>query len=107
MALRATYAATKAGLSGLVRALAVEWGPLGVTVNAVGPGVIHTALIDAYMKQYPERVDAAVRNTPLRRIGTPDEVADAVVFLASHAARFVTGQTLVVDGGISSGSDWW
>jgi NAD(P)-dependent dehydrogenase (short-subunit alcohol dehydrogenase family) len=107
MALRGTYAATKAGLSGLVRALAVEWGPLGVNVNAVGPGIIHTALVDGYMKQHPERVEASIRNTPLRRIGTPEEVADTVVFLASHAARFITGQTLMVDGGITAGSDWW
>jgi NAD(P)-dependent dehydrogenase (short-subunit alcohol dehydrogenase family) len=107
MMLRGTYAATKAGVSGLVRALAVEWGPQGVTVNAVGPGIIRTALVDGYMKQHPERVDASIRNTPLRRIGTPEEVADAVVFLASRAARFITGQTLLVDGGISAGSDWW
>jgi NAD(P)-dependent dehydrogenase (short-subunit alcohol dehydrogenase family) len=107
MSLRGTYAATKAGVSGLVRALAVEWGPLGVNVNAVGPGIIHTALVDGYMKQHPDRVEATIRNTPLRRIGTPADVADAVVFLASHAARFVTGQTLLVDGGISAGSDWW
>jgi NAD(P)-dependent dehydrogenase (short-subunit alcohol dehydrogenase family) len=107
MDLRAAYTATKAGLSGLVRSLAIEWGPRGVTVNAVGPGIIETPLIRAYMDQYPERVKAAIDNTPLRRIGMPEEVADVVVFLASDAARFISGQTIFVDGGLSAGSAWW
>jgi NAD(P)-dependent dehydrogenase (short-subunit alcohol dehydrogenase family) len=105
--LRAVYAATKAGLSGLVRALAIEWGPLGTTVNAVGPGVIDTPLTRKYMDQFPERVEAAIAHTPLRRIGQPEDVADVVVFLASESARFVTGQTLFVDGGLTVGSTWW
>jgi NAD(P)-dependent dehydrogenase (short-subunit alcohol dehydrogenase family) len=105
--LRAAYAATKAGLSGLVRALAVEWGPFGVNVNAVGPGIIETPLTKAYMEQFPERVEAAIANTPLRRIGQPEDVADVVLFLASDAARFMTGQTVFVDGGVSAGSAWW
>jgi NAD(P)-dependent dehydrogenase (short-subunit alcohol dehydrogenase family) len=107
MDLRAAYAATKAGLSGLVRALAIEWGPLGVTVNAVGPGVIETPLTRAYMEEHPERVEATVANTPLRRVGQPEDVADVVLFLASDAARFMTGQTVFVDGGLSAGSAWW
>lgn len=107
MDLRAAYTATKAGLSGLVRALAIEWGPQGATVNAVGPGIIETPLTRAYMDQHPERVEAAIENTPLRRIGTPEDVADVAVFLASDAARFITGQTVFVDGGLSAGSGWW
>ncbi len=107
MDLRAAYTATKAGLSGLVRSLAIEWGPLGINVNAVGPGVIETPLTKAYMDQHPERVAAAIGNTPLRRLGTREDVADVVVFLASDAARFITGQTLFVDGGLSAGSAWW
>jgi NAD(P)-dependent dehydrogenase (short-subunit alcohol dehydrogenase family) len=107
MELRAAYSATKAGLSGLVRALAVEWGPQGVTVNAVGPGVIETPLTRAYMDQHPERLKAHIENTPLRRIGQPEDVADVVAFLASDAARFITGQTIYVDGGVSAGSAWW
>jgi NAD(P)-dependent dehydrogenase (short-subunit alcohol dehydrogenase family) len=107
MVLRGTYTATKAGLSGLVRSLAMEWGPQGVTVNAVGPGVIRTKLTTNYMANNPERAEAACRQTALRRIGTPEEVADTVLFLASHASRFMTGQTLYVDGGLTAGSDWW
>ena len=107
MTLRAPYTATKAGLSGLVRSLAVEWGPKGVTVNAVGPGVIRTPLTEAYMEQFPEKTRAAIANSALRRIGTPEEVADVVVFLASKASRFITGQTIYVDGGLSAGGDWW
>jgi NAD(P)-dependent dehydrogenase (short-subunit alcohol dehydrogenase family) len=107
MELRAAYAATKAGLSGLVRALAIEWGPLGVNVNAVGPGIIETPLTRAYMDQHPERVEATIANTPLRRLGQPEDVADVVHFLVSDASRFITGQTVFVDGGVSAGSSWW
>jgi gluconate 5-dehydrogenase len=107
MDLRAAYSATKAGLSGLVRSLAIEWGPMGVNVNAVGPGVIETPLTRPYMDQFPNRVAATIANTPLRRLGTPEDVAGVVVFLASDAARFITGQTLFVDGGLSAGSALW
>jgi NAD(P)-dependent dehydrogenase (short-subunit alcohol dehydrogenase family) len=107
MELRAAYAATKAGLSGLVRALAIEWGPQGVNVNAVGPGIIETPLTRAYMDQHPERVEATIANTPLRRLGQPEDVADVVHFLVSDASRFITGQTVFVDGGVSAGSAWW
>ena len=107
MDLRAAYTATKAGLTGLVRSLAIEWGPLGTTVNAVGPGIIQTPLTQAYIDQYPERAKAAIDNTPLRRLGTPEDVADVVAFLASDAARFITGQTVYVDGGMTAGSAWW
>ncbi len=107
MDLRAAYAATKAGISGLVRSLAIEWGPKGVTVNAVGPGIIKTPLTKAYMEQFPEKVKASIANTPLGRLGEPEDVADVVMFLASEKARFITGQTIYVDGGISAGSSWW
>jgi NAD(P)-dependent dehydrogenase (short-subunit alcohol dehydrogenase family) len=107
MNLRVAYTATKAGVSGLVRSLAIEWGPHGVTVNAVGPGIIKTPLTLAYMDQFPERVKATIENTPLRRLGEPEDVADVVAFLASDGARFITGQTIYVDGGVSAGSSWW
>jgi NAD(P)-dependent dehydrogenase (short-subunit alcohol dehydrogenase family) len=61
----------------------------------------------AYMEQFPERVKASIENTPLRRLGEPEDVADVVAFLASDAARFITGQTIYIDGGISAGSSWW
>jgi NAD(P)-dependent dehydrogenase (short-subunit alcohol dehydrogenase family) len=107
MDLRVAYAATKAGISGLVRSLAIEWGPRGVTVNAVGPGIIKTPLTKAYMEQFPDKVKASIANTPLGRLGEPEDVADVVAFLASEKARFITGQTIYVDGGISAGSSWW
>jgi NAD(P)-dependent dehydrogenase (short-subunit alcohol dehydrogenase family) len=105
--LRAVYAATKAGLSGLVRSLAIEWGRHEATVNAVGPGIIRTPLTETYMTEHPERVAAALRNTPLGRLGEPADVADVVLFLCSDAARFITGQTIYVDGGLTAGSSWW
>lgn len=107
MALRAPYTATKAGLSGLVRSLAIEWGPYGATVNAVGPGIIRTPLTQEYIERHPERVAAAVANTPLGRLGEPEDVAGVVAFLASNTASFITGQTIYVDGGLTAGSSWW
>ena len=105
--LRAAYCGTKAGISGLVRALAVEWGPSGCTVNAVGPGIVKTPLTEAYMAANPTRVEAAIAHTPLRRLAEPEDVAGVVTFLASPAAGFITGQTIFVDGGLTAGSDWW
>jgi 3-oxoacyl-[acyl-carrier protein] reductase len=86
------YSAAKAGLDGLTRALAVEAGPYGVTVNSVAPGWIATG-------SSTERELEAGRNTPVGRPGTPDEVAAAVAFLADPASSYVTGHSLVVDGG--------
>ena len=105
--LRAAYAGSKGAVSALARALAVEWGPSGATVNAVAPGIIRTPLIEAYLEANPERATSGIERTPLRRLGEPEDVADVVLFLASDASRFVTGQTLVVDGGLTMGSDWW
>ena len=107
MVLRTVYSATKAGTSGLVRSAAIEWGPHGVRVNAVAPGVIRTPLTQAYMDQFPEREKAARSQVPLGRVGTPEEVADVVVMLAGRATRFMSGQTLFVDGGLTAGSNWW
>jgi NAD(P)-dependent dehydrogenase (short-subunit alcohol dehydrogenase family) len=99
------YALAKAGVAQLARNLAVEWGPRNLRVNAVSPGFIATELSAPLLadQQFMSRRMAA---TPLRRPGTPEEVAGAAVFLASDAGAFVTGHNLVVDGGtlISDGN---
>jgi len=91
------YAATKGGILSFTRSLARELGPMGIRVNAVAPGLIETELIAA-MK--PEFVEHIVKSSSLGRIGTGEEVAEAVLFLASARASYITGQCLIVDGGI-------
>ncbi len=94
----APYAATKGGMNQLLRVMAREWAPYGVTVNAVAPGYIETDLTKDYLDQdnHRESLESLV---PAERLGRPEEVADAVTFLASDRARFITGQILYVDGG--------
>jgi NAD(P)-dependent dehydrogenase (short-subunit alcohol dehydrogenase family) len=93
----AAYTASKAAVAGLTRALAVEWAPHGVTVNAVAPGIVRTDLNRALIDS-PRGQELLLR-TPMKRFGDPEDVAGAAVFLASDAARFITGQMIVVDGG--------
>lgn len=97
----AGYAASRHALIGLTRALANEWAPLGVNVNAIAPGYVDTDLLEG-LKGDPERSRALLARVPAGRWGTPDELAGAVVYLASAASDFVHGATLVVDGGWSS-----
>jgi len=98
------YSASKAAIEGLTRALAVELGPQGVRVNAVAPGFIVTAQSTSREHSVgPEGLELAVPYIPLGRIGEPDDIADVVLFLASDAARYVTGQVLLADGGITLG----
>jgi len=94
----APYAATKGGLNQLVRVMAREWAARGVTVNAIAPGYIETDLTKDHLDKNGNRA-ALERLVPAQRLGVPEEVADAVTFLASDRARFITGQVLYVDGG--------
>jgi NAD(P)-dependent dehydrogenase (short-subunit alcohol dehydrogenase family) len=99
----AAYAASKAGVSGLTRALAVEWGPRGVVVNAIAPGVFRTAL-NQQLLDGTERGRELLMRTPLKRFGKLEELVGAAVFLSSESASFVNGQVLAVDGGfVASG----
>jgi gluconate 5-dehydrogenase len=94
----APYAATKGGLNQMLRVMAREWAPHGVTVNGVAPGYIETELTKDYLDQGNNRQSLASL-VPAERLGRPEEVADAVTFLASDRAGFITGQILYVDGG--------
>lgn len=93
----AHYAASKGGIIGFTKALALEMAPYGVTVNAICPGVTDTAQPRGHRTE--EELYAMAKNVPLGRIGRPEDLVGPAVFLASDAARFVTGQTVVVNGG--------
>ncbi|WP_216901157.1 3-oxoacyl-ACP reductase FabG [Nocardia alni] len=100
---QANYSAAKMGIQGLTRTLAIELGPFGINVNAVAPGFIVTEMTIATAERMgltPEEHQAkAAAITPVRRVGQPEDIANAVAFLASDQASFITGQTLYVDGG--------
>ena len=94
----AGYAAAKAGLMGLTRELAASWGPKGIRVNAIAPGFFHSRLTERVAPDVEPRLKAS---SPLGRIGGADELKGVAVFLASEASSYMTGQTLVVDGGVT------
>jgi 3-oxoacyl-[acyl-carrier protein] reductase/meso-butanediol dehydrogenase/(S,S)-butanediol dehydrogenase/diacetyl reductase len=94
------YSAAKAGVIALTASAALEYGP-SIRVNAVAPGMIRTKLTQPLLDGLPDEVARYERTTPIARIGRPDDVADVMVFLCSDLARFVTGQTIVVDGGMT------
>jgi NAD(P)-dependent dehydrogenase (short-subunit alcohol dehydrogenase family) len=93
------YVASKHGVVGLTRRAALEYGPAGIRVNAVCPGSIRTPMLERLFRAAPEREGLLVEQAPLGRLGQPEEVAEAVIWLCSDAASFVTGHALVVDGG--------
>jgi NAD(P)-dependent dehydrogenase (short-subunit alcohol dehydrogenase family) len=95
------YETLKAGVIGLTRQLAVEYGPDGIRVNAVCPGHIVTERIAERWSEHPETLRFFAEQYPLRRTGTPTDIANAIVFLCSEDASFITGQSLVVDGGLT------
>ena len=101
---RSAYAASKGAVDALTRSLAIEFGPAGVRVNSVAPGVIDTAMWAVAFAR-PGVADEVAGHSALRRNGSPEEVADVVAFLASDAARYVTGHTIPVDGGMSGTVD--
>jgi NAD(P)-dependent dehydrogenase (short-subunit alcohol dehydrogenase family) len=96
----AAYGAAKAGLMSLVRTGAVELGPSGIRVNAVAPGVVWTPRVSAFLGDEGHRRN--VENTPLGRVAQPSDIAAAILFLACDLSAYITGQTLVVDGGVGA-----
>jgi NAD(P)-dependent dehydrogenase (short-subunit alcohol dehydrogenase family) len=97
----ASYSAAKGGIDALVRALAVDVGPTGVRVNAVAPGLVRTPMAYLGRDNFDELVPAIAERHPLRRIAEPEDLGGPVAFLLSEASAFITGQTLVVDGGFT------
>ena len=98
---RSVYAVAKAGVSHLTRALALEWGKYNINVNAIGPGLTITPLNKKYFEENPEDLKNLVASIPKGREAYPQDYAGAAIFLASNASDYMTGQTLLVDGGMS------
>ena len=94
------YAASKAAVAALTASAALEYGP-AIRVNAVSPGMIRTTMTAPWFEFMPDQEERFVKGTPVARVGEPEDVADVVVFLCSDLARFVTGQNIVVDGGLT------
>jgi len=98
----AHYCASKGGIVGMTEALAVELAPYNIRVNAISPGMIETPMIDT-VKSDPKTLEAMLTRVPLRRVGKPDEVSNLVLFLASNKSSYMTGSTVVIDGGWLAG----
>ena len=99
---RGTYHAAKHGVIGLTKSAALEYAPLGIRINSICPGIIHTPMVDKMMAGGQQDVlDAMIEAVPAKRLGKPEEIASAVLWLCSDMASLVVGHTLVVDGGYS------
>lgn len=98
----AHYCASKGGIGGMTEALAVELAPYNITINAIAPGMIETPMIDP-MKQDPKMMEAMLARVPMHRVGSPQEVSNLVLFLASDDSSYMTGSMVVIDGGWLAG----
>jgi NAD(P)-dependent dehydrogenase (short-subunit alcohol dehydrogenase family) len=96
------YGASKGGVTGLTRALAIEWAPYGVRVNAVAPGIVATPMVQELAADGSLDLDDLSARVPLGRIATPEDIAGVTLMLVSAAGEYIVGQTLIVDGGLSS-----
>jgi 3-oxoacyl-[acyl-carrier protein] reductase len=94
---QSNYAASKAGMIAFTKSIAKEYGKKNITVNAIAPGFIQTDMIEALPKDY---LDNIIENIPMNRLGMPDDVSEAIMFLASDNAKYITGQVLSIDGGL-------
>ena len=104
---RSGYSASKAAVSQYTRTLALEWAKYGVYVNDICPGIIRTPLTGAYIDSDENRMKVVLGKIPLKRLGRPEDMVGAVLFLASSASDYMTGQSLIIDGGYSLGCmDW-
>lgn len=101
---RVAYAGTKGAVDAITRALAADWGPKGIRVNSIAPGLIATAIWEKARNEVPGLIENLAGEIPLKRWGYGDDIADVVTFLASDAARYVTAQTIAVDGGMTHAS---
>jgi NAD(P)-dependent dehydrogenase (short-subunit alcohol dehydrogenase family) len=98
---RVAYAGTKGAVDAMTRALAADWGPQGIRVNSICPGIITTAIWEESRRTVPGLIEDLAAQVPLKRWGDADDVADVVVFFASDASRYITGETIAVDGGMA------
>ena len=96
---RSVYAVSKSGVSHLTRCLAIEWAKYNINVNAIGPGPTITPLNEKYFKENPDKLKQTIQSLPLGRMGDTSDYMGAAVFLASEASNFMTGQTLLIEGG--------
>ena len=98
-AFNTAYAAAKGGVNILTKSAAAEYGAKGIRINAVSPGVILTPGLEQYFEEQPDKAEGLRKKSVMNRLGSPEEIADAVSFLSSDRASFITGQILSVDGG--------